>query len=150
VINEGANRRGRPATDPSPRRTEGGQAVPESNLSPWVPFFQTLLWVLLIGSLVFYVHDDVNELVRIVLDRARAGEQFSIGSFSLGGGGGANDPELSGSAAPTACMHIAPTGLPLDACLERGGTVLGQVSFRDVTYNENTAWGFIEDQVGSV
>jgi len=53
-------------------------------MDAWVPFFQTLLWVLLIGASLWRFHTEVADVLGAIRDRVRKGSTIKAGPFELG------------------------------------------------------------------
>lgn len=53
-------------------------------MAAWVPFFQTLLWVLLIGGALWKYSTQVEDVLEAIRDRVRRGATVRIGPFEIG------------------------------------------------------------------
>ena len=53
-------------------------------MDAWVPFFQTLLWILLIGGSLWCFHSQVVEIIESIRDRVHKGGTVKAGPFELG------------------------------------------------------------------
>jgi hypothetical protein len=53
-------------------------------MSEWVPFFQTLLWISLIGGSLWRFNSQVTDLLEAIRDRVSSGANIKAGPFELG------------------------------------------------------------------
>ena len=50
----------------------------------WIPFFQSLVWPVAIGILLYCFRKQVDKLIAVILSRIERGDPFEAGGFKLG------------------------------------------------------------------